>query len=185
MSGGLLCSPWLQASPSGRSPTSWTKRDAPFLLEGTPSLLEKLHSPSQGLMLQSEWPDPFVPKLLLLVLRAANRAHIGQGELRGPTGAWGYRGRLLSLRFQRPLEEGLNLGLATGQVFVEGLCLVSRCQGHPPQIAVAAHLNLHHAVGPQCRRELVKDARERLEGLHKSMIRSSHTARKRSCSSLS
>ena len=70
------------------------------------------------------------------------------------------------------------------QVLVEGLRVIMRDQGHPPQLTIAApcHLHVDHTVGAQGGGQLVARFPKASSG---SVIRSSHTARNLICSFVS
>ena len=95
--------------------------------------------------------DSPVAVVLPLVLGAAYGHHVLQGELWVPTGARSYRSRLQSLRFQRSLQEAINLCLGVAQTAIKAFRLLMGNQGNPPELTVAppGNLHLHHAVGPQ------------------------------------
>ena len=96
-------------------------------------------------------------------------------------GARGYRSSLIHPSFQRSSHEAVGLLLAIAQVLVEGLRVIMRDQGHPPQLTIAApcHLHVDHTVGAQGGGQLVARFPKASSG---SVIRSSHTARNLICS---
>ena len=107
--------------------------------------------------------------VLLLVLGAADRHHILKGELWVLSGAGSYRSSLQSLRFQRRLEEAVNLSPGVPQPLVKALRLLMRDQCNPPKFTVAppCDLGLYHTVGSQGGGESLEDVRELLEGLQR------------------
>ena len=76
--------------------------------------------------------DSPVAVVLPLVLGAAYGHHVLQGELWVLTGARSYRSRLQSLRFQRSLQEAINLCLGVAQTAIKTLRLLMANQGNPP-----------------------------------------------------
>ena len=99
-------------------------------------------------------------------------------------GARGYRSSLIHPSSQRSSHEAVGLLLAIAQVLVEGLRVIMRDQGHPPQLTIAApcHLHVDHTVGAQGGGQLVARFPKASSG---SVIRSSHTARNLICSFVS
>ena len=95
--------------------------------------------------------DSLVAIVFALVFGAADGHHVVQGELWVLTGARSYRSSLQSLRFQRSLQEPIDLRLGVAQTLVEDLRLLVGNQRNPPEFTVAppGDLDLYHAMGPQ------------------------------------
>ena len=94
--------------------------------------------------------DSPVAVVLPLVLGAAYGHHVLQGELWVLTGARSYRSRLQSLRFQRSLQEAINLCLGVAQTAIKALRLLMGEPGQPTIVhsCTARQLALAPCCGP-------------------------------------